>query len=136
METTDKLLDIEKWRDTLSKILQYYANIPYRYGDVKTFVIISQDRNHFMLLHEGWQNVVMFMVLLFMPKSAMSTFGFITMVLRMGLRTNLWQREYPRRGLYLLFILPMFVSIPGMELDSGTQKSKVRSLKFEVRANL
>ena len=55
METTDKLLDIEKWRDTLSKILQYYGNIPYRYGDVKTFVIISQGRNHFMLLHEGWQ---------------------------------------------------------------------------------
>ena len=55
METTDQLLDIEGWRDTLSKILQYYADIPYSYGDVKTFVIISQDRNHFMLLHEGWQ---------------------------------------------------------------------------------
>ena len=55
METTDKLLYIEKWRDTFSKILQYYTNISYRYGDVKTFIIISQDRNHFMLLHEGWQ---------------------------------------------------------------------------------
>ncbi|MEB3343597.1 XisI protein [Okeania sp.] len=56
METTNRLLDIEEWCDTLSKILQYYADIPYCYGDVKTFMIISQDRNHFMLLHEGWEN--------------------------------------------------------------------------------
>ncbi|MBS9771786.1 MAG: hypothetical protein MK289_16870 [Trichodesmium sp. ALOHA_ZT_67] len=51
METTVRLLDVEGWRDTLSKILPYYADIYYCYGDVKTFVIISQEHNHFMLLH-------------------------------------------------------------------------------------
>ena len=54
METTNQSL--EKWRETLEKILNYYASIPYRYGDVNTSVIVSSDRNHFLLLHEGWEN--------------------------------------------------------------------------------
>ena len=54
METTNQLL--EQWRETLEKILNYYASIPYRYGDVNTSVIVSSDRNHFLLLHEGWEN--------------------------------------------------------------------------------
>ena len=63
METTDKSLD--KWREDLENILEYYANLPYRYGDIKSSVIISSDgfadpgtgyRNHFMLVHEGWEN--------------------------------------------------------------------------------
>ncbi|MDY7004099.1 MAG: XisI protein [Cyanobacteriota bacterium] len=56
METTNQLLDLEKWRDTLINILQYYANLPYRYGDVKTYTIVSSDRNHFLLVHEGWED--------------------------------------------------------------------------------
>ncbi|NEO63923.1 MAG: XisI protein [Moorea sp. SIO4G2] len=54
METTNQPLD--QWRETLENILKYYANLPYRYGDVTTSVIISSDCNHFMLLHEGWEN--------------------------------------------------------------------------------
>ncbi|NJK27622.1 MAG: XisI protein [Coleofasciculaceae cyanobacterium SM2_3_26] len=53
METTNQCLDF--WRDTLEKILQYYAGLPYRYGEVVTFAIVSRDRNHFMLVHEGWE---------------------------------------------------------------------------------
>jgi hypothetical protein len=34
---------LEQWRDILDKILQYYADIPYRYGDVITYVIVSRD---------------------------------------------------------------------------------------------
>jgi hypothetical protein len=47
---------LEQWRDILEKILQYYAALPYRYGDVITYVIVSRDYNHFMLVHEGWEN--------------------------------------------------------------------------------
>ena len=54
METTNQLLD--QWRETLLKIFKYYADLPYRYGDVTTHMIISGDRNHFMLVHEGWEN--------------------------------------------------------------------------------
>ncbi len=54
METTDRTL--EQWREILEKILQYYADLPYRYGEVKTYMIVSRDRNHFMLVHEGWEN--------------------------------------------------------------------------------
>jgi hypothetical protein len=53
MATTDRILD--EWREILEKILQYYANLPYRYGDVITYVVVSRDRNHYMLVHEGWQ---------------------------------------------------------------------------------
>jgi hypothetical protein len=54
MDTPNQTLD--KWRDLLEKILQYYADLPYRYGDVTTSVIVSRDSNHFMLIHEGWEN--------------------------------------------------------------------------------
>lgn len=47
---------IDDWRNLLEKNLQDYADIPYRYGDVKTYLIVSRDGNHFMLVHEGWEN--------------------------------------------------------------------------------
>lgn len=39
METTNQPVD--QWRETLEKILQYYADLPYTYGDVITYLIIS-----------------------------------------------------------------------------------------------
>ncbi len=48
MATANQPLD--QWRKTLEKILQYYADLPYRYGDVRTYVVVSRDRNHFMLI--------------------------------------------------------------------------------------
>jgi len=45
---------LDQWRETLEKILQYYADIPYPYGNVQTYVVVSRDRNHFFLIHEGW----------------------------------------------------------------------------------
>jgi hypothetical protein len=49
------MAQLDQWRDTLEKILQYYADIPYRFGDVKTYVVVSRDRNHYLLMHEGWE---------------------------------------------------------------------------------
>ena len=57
MATTDETLNetLDQWREILEKILQYYADLPYRYGDVITYVIVGRDRNHFMLVNEGWE---------------------------------------------------------------------------------
>jgi hypothetical protein len=54
METANQPLD--EWREILDKILQYYADIPYSYGEVNTYFIASRDLNHFMLVDEGWEN--------------------------------------------------------------------------------
>ena len=54
MATTDNALD--SWRKTLETLLQYYAYLPYRYGDMSAYVVVSRDRNHFMLMREGWEN--------------------------------------------------------------------------------
>ncbi len=51
MATTDNTLD--SWRKTLETLLQYYADLPYRYGNVSAYVVVSRDRNHFMLMREG-----------------------------------------------------------------------------------
>lgn len=45
---------LEQWRIILEKTLQYYADLPYRYGDVRTNVVVSRDQNQFFLIHEGW----------------------------------------------------------------------------------
>jgi hypothetical protein len=34
---------VDQWRETLEKILQYYADIPYSYGDVITYLVVSRD---------------------------------------------------------------------------------------------
>lgn len=41
METANQPLD--QWRETLEKILQYYADLPYTYGEVITYVVVSRD---------------------------------------------------------------------------------------------
>lgn len=48
--------NLEKYENIIESILQKYATIPYRYGDITTFVIVSQDRKHFLLMDEGWQD--------------------------------------------------------------------------------
>ncbi len=55
IEQTISQQPLDQWRDCLEQILQAYADIPYRYGDVKTYVVVSRDRNHYMLIHEGWE---------------------------------------------------------------------------------
>lgn len=45
---------LEEYGDLICKILSYYASIPYSHGDIKSTVIVSQDRNHFLLMNEGW----------------------------------------------------------------------------------
>ncbi|GAB4359146.1 MAG: hypothetical protein Fur0042_28630 [Cyanophyceae cyanobacterium] len=47
---------LDQWRLLLEQILSAYAKLPYRYGEISTYPIISQDRNHFLLMHEGWEN--------------------------------------------------------------------------------
>jgi XisI protein len=46
---------IDRWRCTLETILQHYADIPYRYGEVSTYVVVSRDLNRYMLIQEGWE---------------------------------------------------------------------------------
>jgi hypothetical protein len=46
---------LNQWREIIEKILQYHANLPYRYGDVSSYVVVSRDRNHYLLMHEGWE---------------------------------------------------------------------------------
>jgi XisI protein len=46
---------IDRWRNSLETILQHYADIPYRYGEVSTYVVVSRDLNHYMLIQEGWE---------------------------------------------------------------------------------
>lgn len=46
---------LDQWRQLLEKILQAHADIPYRYGEVKTYLVVSRDRNHYLLIHEGWE---------------------------------------------------------------------------------
>ena len=48
---------LNQWRETLEKTLQYYAELPYPYPDVQTYVVVSRDSNHFFLMHEGWQGI-------------------------------------------------------------------------------
>lgn len=47
---------LDQWREIIEKTLQYHADLPYRYGDVSSYVVVSRDRNHYLLMHEGWED--------------------------------------------------------------------------------
>lgn len=47
---------LSHWRSILEKILLDYVAILNPYGDVRTYLITSHDRNHFLLMHEGWND--------------------------------------------------------------------------------
>lgn len=47
--------ELDRYRETLTKILNKYAAIPYFYGKINYIVIVSSDRNHFLLVNEGWE---------------------------------------------------------------------------------
>lgn len=47
---------LTQWQQNLENILQSYAAIPHRYADVKEYVIVSREGNHFLLMQEGWHS--------------------------------------------------------------------------------
>ena len=47
-------MDAPSQKQHLENILQSYAAIPHRYTDVKEYVIVSREGDHFMLMQEGW----------------------------------------------------------------------------------
>ncbi len=47
---------IEEYRQKIEQILKDYIAIPYSYGDIKAQLIISNDRNNYLVMTSGWQN--------------------------------------------------------------------------------
>ncbi|GAB1539057.1 hypothetical protein NUACC21_17220 [Scytonema sp. NUACC21] len=45
---------LNQYRETIYKILKNHADIPYSYGEIKSEVVVSQDRNHYLLMISGW----------------------------------------------------------------------------------
>lgn len=50
----DRVDKIDDFRDLIYRILSDYAKLPYRYGEIRTYTIVDQERNHFILMNEGW----------------------------------------------------------------------------------
>jgi hypothetical protein len=47
--------ELEFYRKTVEAVLRKYAEIPYKYGEIEQYLIIDENRNHFMLFDVGWQ---------------------------------------------------------------------------------
>jgi hypothetical protein len=46
---------LTQYQNLLENILKKYTEIPYRYGDITTSLIISRDCQQFLLMDEGWE---------------------------------------------------------------------------------
>jgi len=46
---------LDRYRETLTNILNNYAAIPYAYGEINNIVIVSENRDRFLLINEGWE---------------------------------------------------------------------------------
>lgn len=45
-------------RKSIEKTLKEYTEIPYGYGDLQCRLIVSEDRNNFLLITQGWEEDV------------------------------------------------------------------------------
>jgi len=46
---------IDSYRQIIEKIFSEYMEIPYKYGEIRNEIIISQDSNRYLLLMTGWR---------------------------------------------------------------------------------
>lgn len=46
---------LAKYRQAIIQALTEYTAIPYKYGDITCELIISQDKNRFILITQGWE---------------------------------------------------------------------------------
>jgi len=46
--------ELDNYRKIIYDVLQYHANIPYSHGEIDCLLIVSEDRNHFLLMNNGW----------------------------------------------------------------------------------
>lgn len=47
---------LDRYKNIVGDVLQKYTSIPYPYGKIVTELVIGQNRNHFLLIDEGWQD--------------------------------------------------------------------------------
>lgn len=45
---------LEHYRENIYQVLKSHAEIPYSHGEIKSEVVVSQDRNHYLLMIAGW----------------------------------------------------------------------------------
>ncbi len=44
---------LENYRQNIERVLTEYAAIPYKYGNIASELIISKDRDRFVLITQG-----------------------------------------------------------------------------------
>ncbi len=47
---------ITKYYQIIYAILKEYADLPYRYGEVKRRLIVSEDKLYYLFMTWGWEN--------------------------------------------------------------------------------
>ncbi len=47
---------LDQYREILSKILSQYTSLMSKPNRIASSVIVSEDRNHFMVINEGWED--------------------------------------------------------------------------------
>lgn len=45
-----------QYREVIQEKLKEYTEIPYAYGDLQCRLIVSEDRNNFLLITLGWED--------------------------------------------------------------------------------
>jgi hypothetical protein len=46
--------NIERYRDTIERILDQYTRIPYAYGDIHTEAVFDRSNDRYLLVNVGW----------------------------------------------------------------------------------
>ena len=46
---------LDQYRQIIEQILTEYIAIPYKYGDIISELIISQDKNRYIVITQGWE---------------------------------------------------------------------------------
>jgi hypothetical protein len=45
---------LDRYREAISKVIDEYARYPVSHGDIATEVIVDREKDHYELVHVGW----------------------------------------------------------------------------------
>lgn len=49
------MVQVEKYRECVKKLLSKYASYKYSYGDVETQAVFDTERDHYQIVNIGWE---------------------------------------------------------------------------------
>ena len=108
---------VERYREAVVRLVEEYASYRPANGQIDTEAVVDRDRDHYEVMHIGWDGVTVYMAASFTLTSATEKCGCNTTVQHDRSRKNSSPPASRERTSYSGFIRQRFASTPSSRSD-------------------